>query len=39
VIEAEQDPARADPRTYSRIGLETMRQLLGTRVRPSGAGR
>jgi inosose dehydratase len=29
VVEAEQDPARADPRTYSRIGLDTVRRLLG----------
>ena len=35
VIEAEQDPARADPRVYSRIGLDTLRRLLG----PAGAGR
>ena len=39
VVEAEQDPARADPRTYSRIGLETMRRLLGAAAQPSGAGR
>ncbi|HEY6515781.1 MAG TPA: myo-inosose-2 dehydratase [Steroidobacteraceae bacterium] len=35
VVEAEQDPALADPRIYSRIGLDTMRRLLG----PAGAGR
>jgi inosose dehydratase len=35
VVEAEQDPARADPRVYSRIGLDTVRRLLGT----AGAGR
>jgi inosose dehydratase len=29
VVEAEQDPARADPRLYGRIGLDTMRRLLG----------
>jgi inosose dehydratase len=28
VVEAEQDPARANPRTYSRIGLDTVRSLL-----------
>ncbi|HEU5443811.1 MAG TPA: myo-inosose-2 dehydratase [Steroidobacteraceae bacterium] len=39
VIEAEQDPARADPRTYSRVGLETMRRLLAAAEQPSGAGR
>ena len=39
VVEAEQDPARADPRTYSRIGLETVRRLLAPVERPSGAGR
>jgi inosose dehydratase len=39
VVEAEQDPARADPRAYSRIGLETMRRLLGPAGRPSGGGR
>ncbi len=27
VIEAEQDPALADPRTYSRLGLETLQRL------------
>lgn len=36
VVEAEQDPAQADPRTYSRIGLETVRRLLGPAARPSG---
>lgn len=35
VVEAEQDPARADPRVYSRIGLDTVRRLLGA----AGAGR
>jgi inosose dehydratase len=35
VVEAEQDPARADPRIYSRMGLDTVRRLLGT----AGAGR
>jgi inosose dehydratase len=39
VVEAEQDPARADPRTYSRIGLETVRRLLAPGERPSGADR
>jgi inosose dehydratase len=39
VVEAEQDPARADPREYSRIGLETVRRLLGTAGRPLGAHR
>lgn len=39
VVEAEQDPARADPRTYSRIGLATMRQLLAPAGRRTGAGR
>jgi inosose dehydratase len=29
VVEAEQDPARADPRIYGRIGLDTVRRLLG----------
>jgi inosose dehydratase len=37
VIEAEQDPARADPRTYSRVGLETMRRLLGPAAHLPGA--
>lgn len=37
VVEAEQDPARADPRTYSRVGLETMRRLLGPAARIAGA--
>jgi inosose dehydratase len=36
VVEAEQDPARADPRTYSRIGLDTVRRLLGPAARPAG---
>ena len=39
VVEAEQDPARADPRTYSRIGLDTVRGLLGPAARISGANR
>src|SRR6185437_15391861 len=39
VVEAEQDPARADPRTYSRIGLDTVRRLLGPAARMAGAGR
>jgi len=39
VVEAEQDPARADPRAYSRIGLETVRRLLGPAVRSAGVGR
>lgn len=36
VVEAEQDPARADPRVYSRIGLETMQRLLSPAARRSG---
>ncbi len=40
VVEAEQDPARADPRVYSRIGLDAMRRVLASvQERPSGAGR
>jgi inosose dehydratase len=39
VVEAEQDPARADPRDYSRIGLDTVRRLLGPAARAAGAGR
>jgi inosose dehydratase len=39
VVEAEQDPALADPRTYSRIGLATVRQLLGPAARSAGADR
>jgi inosose dehydratase len=39
VVEAEQDPARADPRTYSRIGLATVRRLLAPPGRRTGAGR
>ena len=39
VVEAEQDPALADPRAYSRVGLETVRHLLGARQRLAGAGR
>jgi inosose dehydratase len=26
VIEAEQDPALADPRTYAQLGLDTLRE-------------
>lgn len=37
VVEAEQDPARADPRVYSRIGLETVRRLLARRPQAKGA--
>lgn len=39
VVEAEQDPALADPRTYSRIGLQTMQRLIGEAAQVSGAGR
>ena len=39
VVEAEQDPARADPRTYSRTGLATVRRLLGPAARAAGAAR
>ena len=39
VVEAEQDPARADPRSYSRIGLDTVRRLLGPAARAAGASR
>jgi inosose dehydratase len=39
VVEAEQDPARADPRVYGRIGLDTMRRLLGPARQPAGPGR
>jgi inosose dehydratase len=39
VVEAEQDPARADPRAYGRIGLDTMRRLLGPDRGPAGGGR
>ena len=39
VVEAEQDPALADPRAYSRVGLETVRHLLGAGHRLAGAGR
>lgn len=39
VVEAEQDPALADPRTYSRIGLQTVQRLLGPAGRPAGADR
>jgi inosose dehydratase len=39
VVEAEQDPARADPRVYGRIGLDTVRRLLGPASRSNGGGR
>ena len=39
VVEAEQDPARADPRVFSRIGLDTVRGLLGPARRPAGGER
>ena len=39
VVEAEQDPARADPRAYGRIGLETVRRLLGPAGPAAGAAR
>jgi inosose dehydratase len=39
VVEAEQDPHIADPRAYSRIGLETVRRLLRPASRMSGAAR
>jgi inosose dehydratase len=39
VVEAEQDPARADPRVYGRIGLDTVRRLLGPSGHPTGSGR
>ena len=39
VIEAEQDPALADPRAYSRVGLETVRRLLTAANRIPGAAR
>ncbi len=39
VVEAEQDPALADPRVYGRIGLDTVRRLLGPAPRPAGGGR
>jgi inosose dehydratase len=39
VVEAEQDPARADPVAYSRIGLETVQRLLAPAGRPPGSGR
>lgn len=39
VVEAEQDPALADPRAYSRIGLQTVQRLLGPAARVSGARR
>ncbi|MDE2448609.1 MAG: myo-inosose-2 dehydratase [Gammaproteobacteria bacterium] len=37
VVEAEQDPALADPRVYSRIGLQTVRRLLEPPHQTSGA--
>jgi inosose dehydratase len=39
VIEAEQDPALADPRTYGRIGLETVRRSMGAADWIRGAAR
>lgn len=39
VVEAEQDPARADPRVYGRIGLDTVRRLLGPGHRRARGGR
>jgi inosose dehydratase len=39
IVEAEQDPASADPRTYSRIGLQTVRRLLGPTDHPAGVAR
>jgi len=39
VVEAEQDPALADPRLYSRIGLDTVRGLLGASQPVAGASR
>jgi inosose dehydratase len=39
VVEAEQDPALADPRLYGRIGLETVRGLLGASQPVAGASR
>ena len=39
VVEAEQDPARADPRVYGRIGLDTVQRLLAPAYRPAGGGR
>ena len=39
VVEAEQDPALADPRVYSRIGLETVRRLLNPPHQARGAVR
>jgi inosose dehydratase len=39
VVEAEQDPALADPRVYSRIGLETVRRLLTRSDQVRGAVR
>ena len=39
VVEAEQDPALADPRAFSKIGLQTVRRLIGARARTLGAGR
>ena len=39
VVEAEQDPALADPRVYGRIGLDTVRRLLAPARQPAGGGR
>ena len=39
VVEAEQDPALADPRIYSRIGLDTVRGLLNASLPAAGASR
>jgi inosose dehydratase len=38
VVEAEQDPALADPRTYSSIGLDTVRRLLTATTPIAGGG-
>lgn len=39
VVEAEQDPALADPRAYSRIGLQTVQTAIGAAAQTPGAGR
>ena len=39
VVEAEQDPALADPRAYSRIGLQTVQRLIGAAAQAAEAGR
>ena len=39
VVEAEQDPARADPRVYGWIGLDTVQRLLGPASRAAGGAR